>query len=80
LSGTLPIDEMADHIGMNVPVSRSYKTVAGFLLAHFQHIPRTGENVVIGEWRFEVVDLDGRRIDKVMASRVPQRRRIAEFR
>ncbi len=80
LSGTLPIDEMADHIGMNVPVSRSYKTVAGFLLAHFQHIPRTGENVVIGEWRFEVVDLDGRRIDKVMASRVPPKRRILEFR
>jgi putative hemolysin len=38
------------------------------MLAHLMHMPRTGEHIDINGWRFEVVDLDGRRIDKVLAS------------
>jgi putative hemolysin len=76
LSGSMPVDEMADKIGIELPESRSYETVAGFVLAKLQHIPKTGEHVDINGWRFEVVDLDGRRIDKVLASRLtPLRRR-----
>jgi putative hemolysin len=77
LSGSMPVDEMADKIGMPLPANRSYETVAGFVLASLQHIPKTGEHIDISGWRFEVVDLDARRIDKVLASRlVPMRRRI----
>jgi putative hemolysin len=76
LSGAMPVDEMADKIGIPLPENRSYETVAGFVLAAIQHIPKTGEHTDISGWRFEVVDLDGRRIDKVLASRVaPLRRR-----
>ena len=78
LAGSMPVDEMADTIGFPLPPQRSYETVAGFLLAHLQHIPQTGEHIETGGWRFEVVDLDGRRIDKVLASRHwPASRRAA---
>ena len=77
LSGGMPVDEMADKIGIVLPENRSYETVAGFVLAGLQHLPKTGEHVDLNGWRFEVVDLDSRRIDKVLASRlVPLRRRV----
>jgi putative hemolysin len=77
LSGAMPADEMADKLGIALPEPRGYETVAGFVLAHLQHIPKTGEHVDTNSWRFEVVDLDGRRIDKVLASRVKSMMRRA---
>jgi putative hemolysin len=77
LAGYMPADEMADHLGINLPVSRDYETVAGYILSHLHHLPATGETVDAQGWRFEVVDLDGRRIDKVIASRLPGTRREA---
>jgi putative hemolysin len=49
-----------------------YNTVAGLLLAVSGHLPETGERIDCGDWLFEVVDLDGRRIDKVLAWHRPQ--------
>jgi putative hemolysin len=69
LSGAMPADEMADTIGIALPETRTYDTVAGFVLAELQHMPAIGEHVDTNGWRFEVIDLDGRRIDKVLASR-----------
>lgn len=77
LAGAMPVDEMSDRIGIPLPAQRSYETVAGFVLAHFQRLPKTGEHVTANGWRFEVVDLDGRRIDKVLASRVRATHRVA---
>jgi putative hemolysin len=76
-SGAMPVDEMVDTIGIPLPDKRSYETVAGFMLAHLQHIPQTGERFEANGWSFEVVDLDGRRIDKVLASRIKPIRRMA---
>jgi putative hemolysin len=70
LSGAMPFDEMADLLGLRAPEQRSYETVAGFVIDRFQRIPATGEIVVAQGWRFEVVDLDGLRVDKLLASRV----------
>ena len=67
----MPADEMADVLGIDLPENRDYETVAGYVLSHLAHLPSTGETVVAGGWRFEVVDMDGRRIDKVIASRLP---------
>lgn len=75
LSGSMPADEMADHLGIDLPENRDYETVAGHLLSHLNHLPATGETVETDGWRFEVVDLDGRRIDKVLATRLPDGRR-----
>lgn len=69
LAGGMPVDEMAARLGLALPGSRGYTTVAGFVLAHLQHLPKTGEAIETDGWRFEVVDLDGRRIDKVLATR-----------
>ena len=69
LAGSMPVDEMAAQFGLPLPEKRGYATVAGFVLAHLQHIPKTGEFIEQDGWRFEVVDLDGRRIDKVLVSR-----------
>lgn len=69
LAGYMPIDEMADLLGVTLPAKRDYQTLAGFVLSHMHHLPGTGESVHALGWRFEVVDLDGRRIDKVLATR-----------
>lgn len=68
LSGSMPADEMAEQLGFSLPQNRDYQTVAGFVLAHLRQIPATGEYVDAMGWRFEVVDLDGRRVDKILAS------------
>jgi putative hemolysin len=70
LSGAMPVDEMADRLGIALPERRPFTTAAGFVLAQLQHIPKTGEHITIGGWRFEVIDLDGRRVDKILATRV----------
>jgi len=71
LAGFMPADEMADQLGIELPESREYDTLAGFLLSLFHRLPSTGEAVETQGWRFEVVDLDGRRIDKVLATTLP---------
>jgi putative hemolysin len=70
----MPVDEMADRLGFTLPPTRDYQSVAGFILAQLQHMPKTGESVTCFGWRFEVVDLDGRRIDKAIATRLPNTR------
>ena len=69
LSGDLAVDEMAELIGFKLPARRRYETVAGLLLDALKHLPGPGASARVGDWRFEVLDLDGRRIDKVLASR-----------
>jgi putative hemolysin len=76
LSGSMAVDEMADKLGIKLPEKRDYQTVAGFVLAALKRLPTVGESVRVSGWRFEVVDLDGRRIDKVLAIRLVAPRRI----
>jgi putative hemolysin len=71
LSGWLPADEMADHLKLPLPPERDYQTTAGYVLSAFRRVPGTGDQVVNGEWRFEVVDMDGNRIDKILATPHP---------
>jgi len=70
ISGWMPAVEFASLLRIMLPASRSYQTVAGFLLSHFGRIPDVGNQIEIEGWRFEVIDLDGRRIDKVLAAKV----------
>ncbi|MDI6027129.1 hemolysin family protein [Corticibacterium sp. UT-5YL-CI-8] len=71
LAGYMPADEMGELLGIEVPENREYETLAGYVLAQLHHLPVTGETVDAQGWRFEVVDLDGRRIDKVLATELP---------
>ncbi|MCO6387624.1 hemolysin family protein [Aliihoeflea sp. 40Bstr573] len=70
ISGWMPADDMAEALGLKLPNRRSYETVAGFVLSHLNHLPETGEKVEALGWRFDVVDMDGRRIDKILATRL----------
>ncbi len=67
LSGALPADEMAETLGLELPDARDYETVAGFVLEQLRHLPATGEKFAAHGWQFEVIDMDGRRVDKVLA-------------
>jgi putative hemolysin len=68
LDGLLARDELAAKLGVTLPAEEDdYHTVAGFVLARFGRLPETGDYVDWHGWRFEVVDMDGRRIDKVLA-------------
>ena len=70
LSGWMPADEMADLLKIPLPPQRDYQTVAGFVLSVMQHLPRIGEKCHWSGWEFEILDLDARRIDKVLATRL----------
>jgi len=70
ISGWMPAVEFASLLQIVLPVSRHYQTVAGFLLSHFGRIPDVGDRIEAEGWRFEVLDLDGRRIDKVLAAKM----------
>lgn len=72
LAGWMPADEMAEQLGLTLPERRAYETVAGLVIGELQHLPNTGETVETLGWRFEVVDMDGRRVDKVLATRLGQ--------
>ncbi len=65
----MPADEMAELLGIKLPVERPYETAAGYVLAVLGEIPSEGAIIVSEGWRFEVVDMDGRRIDKLLVAR-----------
>ncbi|MCD2184323.1 hemolysin family protein [Rhizobium sp. GN54] len=71
ISGSMPIDELADRFGLSLPENRNYQTVAGLIIDVLQHLPVTGEIAQTQGWQFEIVDMDGRRIDKLLASKLP---------
>ncbi len=75
IEGWMPADEFGDLLGIPLPLSRPYHTAAGFMLQHFGALPEVGDSFDAYGWRFEVVDLDSRRIDKVLATKVAQARR-----
>jgi len=68
ISGSLAADALADRLAINLPDDRDYATVAGFALWRLKHLPVTGETFEHRGWRFEIVDMDGRRIDKLLAT------------
>ena len=70
ISGWMPAVEFASLLRFELPVSRHYQTVAGFLLSHLGRIPDVGDQIEAAGWRFEILDLDGRRIDKVLAAKM----------
>jgi putative hemolysin len=69
VSGWTPIDEFVDKSGVRVTREGDFQTVAGFALHQLARLPEVGEHFSAGGWRFEIVDMDGRRIDKLLVSK-----------
>jgi putative hemolysin len=75
LDGLMPVSELKARLDIrDLPEEDKgrYNTLAGLLMAVSGHLPGPGERIDCGDWVFEVVDLDGRRIDKVLAQAVPE--------
>jgi len=66
VSGQMPADALAERLGIDLPEDRDYATVAGLALAVLKHLPKEGEAFTEQGWRFEIVDMDGRKIDKLL--------------
>jgi len=75
LDGLIPIVELKDRLGIKaVPEEEKgrYHTLSGMVMWLLGRLPNTGDIATWENWRLEVIDLDGKRIDKVLASRLPE--------
>lgn len=71
VDGRLPIDAVERLLGRaDMTAGDDYTTLAGFALAQLGHLPATAESFVWKDLRFEIVDMDGRRIDKLLVERI----------
>lgn len=71
IAGSMAINDMVDRLGLPKPDHPAFHTAAGFVLNELGYLPALGESFEVHGWRFEVIDLDGRRIDKILASKLP---------
>jgi putative hemolysin len=69
VSGSLSADALADRLGLDYGEDREFGTAAGYALSVMKKLPHEGEHFTDQGWRFEVVDMDGRRIDKLLVSK-----------
>jgi putative hemolysin len=75
LDGLLNIEELKDILDIEqLPNEKQarFQTVAGFILAQMGSIPEAGSHFEWGHYHFEVMDMDGNRIDKVLVARLPE--------
>jgi putative hemolysin len=74
IDGMLEIDSFRELVGRRTPVgeadSDDFHTVGGFAMHRLGHIPRAGEHFEADGLRFEIVDMDGNRVDKLLVSRL----------
>ncbi|MFL6626084.1 MAG: hemolysin family protein [Vitreoscilla sp.] len=74
MDGLIPVPEIKDRLEIkDLPEEDRgrYNTLAGMIMLLLGRLPREADTVEWGDWRFEVVDLDGKRVDKVLVSRNP---------
>lgn len=70
MDGMMPVDEVKSRLQLpDLPAEGSYHTLAGLVLALLRRLPRSGDRIVFAGWRFEVLEMEGRRVDKVRAIR-----------
>ncbi|MEO0690974.1 MAG: hemolysin family protein [Pseudomonadota bacterium] len=67
VSGALSADALADRLGLEYDESREFGTAAGYALSVLKRLPIAGESFEDQGWRFEIVTMDRRRIDKILA-------------
>ena len=72
VEGSAPMEDVATHFGMDAlpeDETGAYHTIGGFVMARLGRVPKTADTFEWGGLKFEVMDMDGRRIDKVMVAR-----------
>jgi putative hemolysin len=74
VDGDTPVEKLKEVLSVDLfPEEEKgyYRTVAGMIMFILQRIPKTGDHIELNELRYEVVDMDGHRIDKVLITQVP---------
>ena len=72
IDGSIDIDQLERYLDRrDLKSNDDYHTLAGFVLWELGHLPKVGEHLDWKDLRFEVVDMDGRRIDRVLVSQIP---------
>jgi len=66
VSGSMAADALAERLGIDLPEDREFATAAGYVLFMLKRLPVIGEHFADQGWRIEVVDMDGRKIDKLL--------------
>jgi putative hemolysin len=66
IAGAMSADALAERLGLDLPEDREFATAAGYVLYRLKRLPVEGEHFTDQGWRFEVVDMDGRKIDKLL--------------
>lgn len=68
LDGMLPVFDLKDCLDISeLPEEGNYQTLNGLIMLLIGKLPATGDKIVLLDWQLEIVDMDGRRIDKVLA-------------
>src|SRR6187399_16924 len=68
VAGAMAAEAFAERLALELPEDREFATAAGYVLWMLKHLPLEGEAFEDQGWRFEVVDMDGRKIDKLLAT------------
>ena len=83
LDGMIPIPELKDRLGLQEAPEEEkgrYHTLSGMMMWLLGHLPHTGDSTQWEQWQLEVVDLDGKRVDKVLASRLADTTQASDVR
>ncbi|HEU4651138.1 MAG TPA: hemolysin family protein [Croceibacterium sp.] len=67
VAGAMAADAFAERLAIELPEDREFATAAGYVLWHLKKLPQEGESFEDQGWRIEVIDMDGRKIDKLLA-------------
>jgi CBS domain containing-hemolysin-like protein len=71
IDGMMPVQDALQRLGVRLKSAKGdFHTIAGLAVSQLGHLPQAGEHFDLEGWRFEIVDMDGRRIDKLLASRM----------
>jgi putative hemolysin len=72
VDGKLPVRDLREIVGLDTPPwagARDYHTVGGLVMRYLGRVPQPSDSFDVGDVHFEVVDMDGRRVDKVLVAR-----------
>jgi len=78
VDASMPVRDLIGEYGMQIPLSPEYETLGGFITYQIQGLPRGGEVIHHGDYKFTVVDLGDRRVAKVKVERIADRSRPAQ--
>lgn len=73
VEGHLAIQELTEYLKLQIDTEEDFQTVGGLMMSRLGRIPTEGDYIRVGLYKFEVVDMDGRRVDKVLIDRIDRK-------